>query len=165
MTLLIGFLTFILVVNCLFLILLVLVQLPKKEAGAGIAFGGAATDALFGAGSGNALTKMTKYAAGCFLAMALVLAMLNAHTHQSSIKNLQQQLSKKSSAAPLAIPPLAPPVTSTNSNQGTLITSTNSSVAPNAGTLSSTGAIQSLNIPATSTNSAPAAAPATNPGK
>ena len=36
MSLLIGFLTFILVVTCLFLILLVLVQLPKKEAGAGL---------------------------------------------------------------------------------------------------------------------------------
>ena len=54
MSLLIAFLTFILVVNCLLLILLVLVQLPKKEAGAGVAFGGGATDALFGAGSGNA---------------------------------------------------------------------------------------------------------------
>ena len=39
MSLLIGFLTFILVVNCVFLMLLVLVQLPKKEAGAGLAFG------------------------------------------------------------------------------------------------------------------------------
>ena len=41
----IGILTFVLVVDCLALILLVLIQLPKKEAGAGLAFGGAATDA------------------------------------------------------------------------------------------------------------------------
>jgi len=34
-----GLLTFVLVVNCLLLILLVLVQLPKKDAGAGMAFG------------------------------------------------------------------------------------------------------------------------------
>ncbi|MDR3378172.1 MAG: preprotein translocase subunit SecG, partial [Verrucomicrobiae bacterium] len=58
-----GILTFVLVLNCLFLILLVLVQLPKKDAGAGIAFGGGTADALFGAGSGNALTKITKWAA------------------------------------------------------------------------------------------------------
>ena len=58
-----GLLTFLLVLNCLLLILLVLVQLPKKDAGAGMAFGGGAADALFGAGSGNALTKITKYAA------------------------------------------------------------------------------------------------------
>ena len=59
-----GILTLLLVINCLLLILLVLVQLPKKDAGAGMAFGGGTADALFGAGSGNALTKITKYAAG-----------------------------------------------------------------------------------------------------
>ena len=51
MGLLLGVLTFILVVDCLLLILLILIQLPKKEAGIGTAFGGSATDALFGAGS------------------------------------------------------------------------------------------------------------------
>ncbi|MGA2244704.1 MAG: preprotein translocase subunit SecG [Verrucomicrobiota bacterium] len=68
-----GILTFILVLNCLVLILLVLVQLPKKDAGAGMAFGGGAADALFGSGSGNALTKITKWAAVTFLAMSLFL--------------------------------------------------------------------------------------------
>src|SRR5436190_3735286 len=146
MTLLIGFLTFILVVNCLFLILLVLVQLPKKEAGAGIDFGGAATDALFGAGSGNALTKMTKYAAGFFLGMALLLAMLNAHQHGSVSRNLQQQLSKKSSAPLITPPPMATPAAS--SNQGTLSTSAPLKLNANSGSLISTGAA-SLTLPAT----------------
>ena len=68
-----GILTVLLVVNCVLLILLVLVQLPKKDAGAGIAFGGGAADALFGAGSGNVLTKITKWATGIFFAMALIL--------------------------------------------------------------------------------------------
>ncbi len=54
---LIGLLTVVMVLDCLVLIFLVLIQLPKKEAGAGLAFGGAATDALFGAGSGNVLTQ------------------------------------------------------------------------------------------------------------
>ena len=40
--------------------IIVLIQLPKKDAGAGLAFGGAASDALFGAGSGNVLTKVTE---------------------------------------------------------------------------------------------------------
>ena len=35
MNLLIGLLTVVLVLDCLFLILLILIQLPKKEAGAG----------------------------------------------------------------------------------------------------------------------------------
>ena len=52
-TFLIWLFTAVIFIDCVLLILLVLVQLPKKEAGAGMAFGGAATDALFGAGSGN----------------------------------------------------------------------------------------------------------------
>ena len=77
----IGLFTVVLVLDSLFLILLVLVQLPKKEAGVGQAFGGTATDALFGAGSGNALTKMTKYATGIFFVLTLgIYIMLNHHS-------------------------------------------------------------------------------------
>ncbi len=73
----ITLLTAVLILTCLFLILLVLIQLPKKETGAGLAFGAGATDALFGAGSGNVLTKVTKYAAGVFLGLAMLLSVLN----------------------------------------------------------------------------------------
>src|SRR5208337_1750926 len=69
-------LTILLVVDCLLLGLLILIQLPKKEAGVGVAFGGGATDALFGAGSGNALTKLTKYTAGAFFGLVIVLFIL-----------------------------------------------------------------------------------------
>ena len=72
----IGLLSFFMVLDCLVLILLILIQLPKKEAGAGLAFGGAATDALFGAGSGTVLTKITKYAAGIFFVMAIILSIM-----------------------------------------------------------------------------------------
>ena len=65
----------VLFLNCLFLILLVLVQLPKKEAGLGTAFGGGATDALFGAGAGNVLTKLTKWNAVIFLFLCLLLSL------------------------------------------------------------------------------------------
>jgi len=108
MSLLIGFLTFILVVNCLFLMLLVLVQLPKKEAGAGLAFGAGAVDTLIGAGSGNALTKLTKYAAGSFLGLAVLLAVLNAQRHQAPSRSLQEQLAKKGAMLPAAQPTKAP---------------------------------------------------------
>ncbi len=57
MAFIIGLLTLVMVLDCLIVILLVLIQLPKKDAGAGLAFGGGATDALFGAGSGTVLTK------------------------------------------------------------------------------------------------------------
>jgi preprotein translocase subunit SecG len=78
MSLIIGFLTFFLVLDCVFLVFLVLLQLPKKEAGAGVAFGGGATDALFGAGSGNMLTKITTWTAGIFFGLCVVLALLSS---------------------------------------------------------------------------------------
>src|SRR5688500_18944412 len=95
MSLVIGFLTFILVVNCLFLMLLVLGQFPTKAAGAGLASGAGAGDTLIGAGSGNALTKMTKYSAGIFLGLAVVIAILNSQRHGSSTEYLKEELSKK----------------------------------------------------------------------
>ena len=79
-----GILTVLLLVNCVLLILLVLVQLPKKDAGAGIAFGGGAADALFGAGSGNALTKITKWAAGIFFGMALILGFVEQSANRGN---------------------------------------------------------------------------------
>jgi protein translocase SecG subunit len=83
MSFLIGLLTLLLVANCLVLILLVLVQLPKKDAGAGMAFGAGTADALFGSGSGNALTKITKYATGVLLVLALGLGYLQDKAHNS----------------------------------------------------------------------------------
>lgn len=106
----IGILTFVLVLDCLALILLVLIQLPKKEAGAGLAFGGAATDALFGAGSGNVLTKVTKYAAGIFFVLALLLSVLQSNFHSRSIKAFTEELGKTGPAPSAAVtPPAAAP--------------------------------------------------------
>jgi protein translocase SecG subunit len=119
MSIIIGFLTAILVLNCLLLILLILIQLPKKEAGAGVAFGGGATEALFGAGSGNALTKITKYSAGVFMGMALLLSVLNAQHARSTEQSLELELERAASATnqsepataePAAAPALAAPV-------------------------------------------------------
>jgi len=113
MSFLIGLLTVVLVLDCLLLILLVLIQLPKKDAGAGVAFGGGATDALFGAGSGNALTKITKWAAGIFFALAIVLSLMNTHMRKSrNILEIPKNLPAKI-AAPAATPaPVAPVVVS-----------------------------------------------------
>lgn len=113
MGLLITFLTFILVLDCLLLILLVLIQLPKKEAGAGVAFGAGTTDALFGAGSGNVLTKVTKYCAGVFLGLALLLSVLNIN-HSNARKNpegLGKELKKleQKQPAPAPMPSAATP--------------------------------------------------------
>src|SRR5882672_8819241 len=109
MALFIGFLTFVLVMNCLFLMLLVLIQLPKKEAGAGIAFGGGATDALFGAGSGNALTNLTKYSASLFLCLALLLGFLNVRNSRRSARTVDELLAASpAKSAPATTVPSTP---------------------------------------------------------
>lgn len=127
MTFIAGILTVLLVLNCILLILLVLVQLPKKDAGAGIAFGGGAADALFGAGSGNALTKITKWATGIFFVMALTLGILDEsanHVGTSAEKLIEQKQSHMPSGLPATTPLTAAPAPTTNS------TSTSSPLIP-----------------------------------
>ena len=102
MSFFIGILTFCLVVNCAVLILLVLVQLPKKDAGAGLAFGGGAADALFGAGSGNALTKITKYSTIFFFALALIIGVLQDRSHQGNTSAFEKQLQQIQTQTPPA---------------------------------------------------------------
>jgi protein translocase SecG subunit len=112
MSILIWFLTVVMVLDCVLLLLLILVQLPKKDAGMGQAFGGATTDALFGAGSGNALTKMTKYSTAIFLVLTLGLSILNAH-QKSTPSSLEEKLKKvqASQPAPAAVPAPAAGIT------------------------------------------------------
>lgn len=114
MVYLIVLLTIILVLNCLFLGLLILVQLPKKEAGLGMAFGGGAADALFGAGSGTALTKLTKYSAVVFFGLVLLLCILNS-ANRSGTSDLRRQLMEKPAASTAAPAPAqsAPATTTT----------------------------------------------------
>ena len=130
----IGLLTFILVVDCIVLVFLVLIQLPKKEAGAGLAFGGAASDALFGAGSGNVLTKITKYAATFFFALAILLAFIESRRHETS--KFMQGLGNNETAPLTAMPPGStasrPPATGTNVVQPEQ-PSSNLMVAPQGG--------------------------------
>ncbi|HEY2328801.1 MAG TPA: preprotein translocase subunit SecG [Verrucomicrobiae bacterium] len=102
----VGTLTFLLVIDCFVLILLVLVQLPKKDAGAGIAFGGGTADALFGAGSGNVLTKITKYATIVLLALALVISILQDRArNSSSAATFEKMVEQKQMQKPITQPP------------------------------------------------------------
>ena len=112
MSFIVEILTFFLVVYCALLILLILIQLPKKDAGAGMAFGGAAADALFGAGSGNVLTKVSKWATLVFFVLALGLGYLQDRVHnKSSALEFEKQLQQKQSQLPVSAPqPATPPV-------------------------------------------------------
>lgn len=149
MNILYGFLTVLMFVDCIFLVLLVLLQLPKKEAGAGMAFGGAATDALFGAGSGNVLTKITKYVAGIFFGLAILMALMASHRSPSSAAALAQSLLQQSAGGK----PAAPPATTSSSTP---------EPAPSS-TPPGSGLLQLSNVaPLPATNATPAAAVSTN---
>src|SRR5881396_409297 len=129
MAFLIGFLTLVMVLDCVIVVLLVLIQLPKKDAGAGLAFGGGATDALFGAGSGTVLTKITKYAAGIFFALALLLSILQSSYHKSAGAAFTKQLNETGSipTAPFTAPAAGPLATNP-----TTIGVTNAVIKPSA---------------------------------
>jgi preprotein translocase subunit SecG len=113
-----GVLTFILLLNSLLLILLVLVQLPKKDAGAGLAFGGGTADALFGAGSGNALTKITKWGTVAFIVIALVLGYLQDSLHRADNNSADflKSLGQKQNQTIISSQPVPQPVTSAPNN-------------------------------------------------
>lgn len=133
----IGLLTLVMVLNCAVLVFLVLIQLPKKEAGAGLAFGGAATDALFGAGSGTVLTKVTRYAATGFFVLAFVLAVLQSRYQGKRSSDFERLLSQPSPAAtmPAADAGAAPaPAPATTTPAVPLTSGTNTLTVPPAGT-------------------------------
>jgi preprotein translocase subunit SecG len=109
MNFVLGVLTVLLVINCLLLILLVLVQLPKKDAGAGMAFGAGTADALFGAGSGNTLTQITKYTAIVFLVLSLFLGYLQSKArYDSGSAKFSQMVEEKQNQSPAAAPVQSP---------------------------------------------------------
>ena len=151
---LIGLLTVFMVFDCLILILLVLIQLPKKEAGAGLAFGAGTTDALFGAGSGTVLTKITKYAAGAFFVLAVILSLLRTNYFNRTTSGFKEHLNQPAGANPIAPSPAAPPSRAespqpvTNQLQGSNVFTT--------------GGVPTITAPAVEATNTPAPAASTN---
>jgi preprotein translocase subunit SecG len=157
LTFFIYLLTALLVIDCVFLVLLVLVQLPKKEAGMGQAFGGAATDALFGAGSGNVLTKATKWGAAIFFVLAITLTIMGTYKTTGSAGRLQRIMSEKP-ATPATQTTPAPGANTAPGNPG--------AATPNAApTLNIPNPGAPAGTPAPGTTPAPTPAPAATPGK
>jgi len=145
----IGLLTVLLVLDCLVLGLLILAQKPKKDTGGGLAFGGAASDALFGAGSGDFLTKTTKYATVIFFVLTLTLSILNAQQSRSKGRDPRERLTAAEKAADLPPTPAPKPaanVASTATNALTLM-----SAATN---LASATASNALTVVTAATNTA-----------
>ena len=116
-----ALLSLILVVDALFLGLLILLQLPKKEAGLAAAFGAEQTAAIFGAGSGTALTSITKWCAGIFLFLCLLISVLTAHLSRTKSRGLGSQLDKLS-AVPAAVAPVLNSAATTMTNAVQIVT-------------------------------------------
>jgi preprotein translocase subunit SecG len=79
MSLLIGVLTFILVVTSLFLVLIVLMQRAKTDGGVGAAMAGGATESAFGAETNNVLVGATIKGAIVFFVLSFGLYLANIY--------------------------------------------------------------------------------------
>ena len=110
-------LTTVLVLNCFFLVLLILIQLPKKESGSGLAFGGGTLDMALGAGAGNVLTKLTKVSASLFLLLCLVLAVIGG-TDKGGLSERLAGDGAPAAANPPANPALTAPAEATGKAEG-----------------------------------------------
>jgi preprotein translocase subunit SecG len=122
MNIVLGILTFILILVSLFLILVVLAQKSKSDGGLGAAMGGDVTEATFGADTGNVLSKATINAAIAFFALSTLLFLGNIYERKHAGDSGAALPSIAAPAAPLpspgapsatpgAAPVAAPPVT------------------------------------------------------
>ncbi len=111
MNILLGILTFLLIVISVFLVLLVLAQKAKNDGGMGAALGGGMAEATFGADTGNVLSKLTiNFSIAFFvLAFALYLGRIHQRTQAAAAGDALPTIT-----APAVQPSLPPaPTTST----------------------------------------------------
>ena len=108
MGILLGVLTFILILVSLFLILVVLAQ-KSSDAGLGAAIGGGAAEAAFGAQTNSVLTKATIYSSILFFVLSLLLYL--GRIYQRAHANEAARNALPTIAAPVA--PLTVPATKT----------------------------------------------------
>ncbi len=110
MSLLIGVLTFVLVLTSLFLVLVVLMQRAKSDGGMGAAMGGGSMESTFGAETSNVLTKATINAAIIFFVLSFVLYLANIYQikHQDVVDT---KLPSVTAPAVTTAPPVTQPAT------------------------------------------------------
>jgi preprotein translocase subunit SecG len=100
----IGILTFLHVVVCIFLVVVVLLQSGKAADLAG-AFGGMGSQTAFGPrGTATVLSKATTFAATVFMITSLTLAIISTRSGGGSASVLERSGSKKSAPAKPAAP-------------------------------------------------------------
>lgn len=105
MSIVLGILTFILILVSIFLVLVVLAQ-KTKDGGIGSALGGGAAEAAFGAETTNVLTKATKYSAILFFVLAFALYL--GRIYERKVASAAAGSALPTIAAPAAAPAPAP---------------------------------------------------------
>jgi preprotein translocase subunit SecG len=111
MSIVLGILTFALIVLSLFLVLIVLAQKAKSDGGVGAAMGGGMTEAAFGADTSNVLSKATIYAAIAFfvIAFSLYLGRIYERKHATAAAtNALPTIAVPAAPAPTPAPVSAP---------------------------------------------------------
>ena len=108
MSIVLGILTFVLILVSLFLILVVLAQKAKSDGGMGSAMGGGMAEAAFGADTGNVLSNATIKGAIAFFVLAFALYLGRIHERKVA------QANAGSALPAISVPAAAPaPVTAT----------------------------------------------------
>jgi preprotein translocase subunit SecG len=102
------------------LVLLVLVATAQEGAGAGMAFGGAATDALFRRGVGQRPDQNHQVRGRHFFGLALLMAFMASHRPKTGGALLLEEVTKRG-AIPLTQPASQPSVPITAPTSGGLL--------------------------------------------
>ncbi len=106
---LIWLFTAVLILVSVFIVLVVLAQKAKTDGGMGAALGGGATEAAFGADTGNVLTKLTINAAILFFVLTFGLYLANIYASKHAKTTEGQLPTIAVPAAPAAVAPAAAP--------------------------------------------------------
>jgi len=106
MSLIIGILTFVLIVTSLFLVMVVLMQRAKTDGGMGSAMGGSSMESTFGAETGNVLSGATIKAAIIFFVVSFTLYL--AHIYQSKHHEAADSKLPTVIGAPATLPAATP---------------------------------------------------------
>lgn len=96
--------TFLLVVQFIIALLLVTVILMQKSEGGGLTSGGSPSGLMSARGAADFLTRATSILAALFIGMSILLAVLAANRHSTTIDTRLQQQPQAPAAAPTPLP-------------------------------------------------------------
>ncbi len=119
--------TFLLVVQAIIAALLVTVILMQRSEGGGLTSGGSPSGLMSARGAADFLTRSTAILAGLFILMSIVLAVLAANRHSTTIDT---RLQRQAEAPAAPAEPLAAPAAPAGNVVGPVAQPTGNTAAP-----------------------------------